>query len=1373
MKAKLSVTACLLFLLSLGLLSLWAEPIKTTLVSSADLGGEERYRGHIALDKPIYRPGESVYARVTILDVRNNEPFNDGESLNATTEIKGPKGDIVSSGYAQGLDSVLGFSWKIPAEQAGGEYLLKVSFPSNGFPPAERKFDIRAFRAPRLKSQIVFLRDGYGPGDKAAASLHVERAEGGIPEGARVNISARVDGNEIHASTGKIDREGNCQAVFDLPANIEKGEGTLAMSIEDGGIVETAAKTIPILLQSLDVQIYPEGGDLVEGIQSRVYIEAKNFSQKPADISGIIKDDSGKTVTEFTTEHLGRGRFSFTPQKGTSYFLHITKPSGIKKEFPLPAVKTEGAVLTAIQEILGQGEKAKFKISSGITGNLKLTICRLETEIGSRKIAIKKGEIQEVAIDLKDTQGILIATLWSENGSPLAERLIFKKPAKKLGISISVKEKNSTPGSAVNLSIKTVDENNKPVGAVVGVTVTDESVLEMIEKREQPPRLPVMVLLENEVKELEDAHVYLDDTNPKSPAALDLLLGTQGWRRFALVNITKFFEEYGDVGRRATAIRIVTNREKEQLAVFADAMGEEEAMPQNAMARDKGAVPEPPPTAVPEQAPLEEMKEGKILNEPMPNPQIMPPPARDAAGPMAGALEAGNKKMMERELLYIPDINEPKNDMAYIRVYAHQTQPDRNAAERNDFTETVYWNAGVKTDNKTGEAKIKFQLSDSVTSFKVTADGFSRSGSLGEGNAAIESVKPFSIEPKIPLEVSAGDMTLIPIGVVNNTNDKLNNVTISPKAQDPLEPSIIKTFEISGKQRLRKVLSVFIGSGSIPVDLTLEAKAGSYQDKVTRKVSVKPRGFPIEVAFGGMLSGNAPYTTTVSIPANILAGSLSTKAVVYPSPLANLSEALERLMQEPNGCFEQTSSTNYPLVMAQQYFTTHTGMNPELIKKSQDLLEQGYKRLIGFECKNKGYEWFGGDPGHEALTAYGLLEFTDMGKVREVDTQMVERTKAWLLARRDGKGGFLRDSKAIDSFGRAPEATTNAYITWALLEAGEKNLEKEVAQIREQAGKSDDSYIIALGANVMNQSGDKDGAKKLMEKLAKKQSKNGDVQGASTSITQSSGEALAIETTSLAVSAWLQNPNFAANVENAMKFLAEQCKSGRFSSTQSTILALKAIIAYDKARSKPKAPGSVRLYIDGTPAGNSVSFDEKTKEVIQLPDFNSLLKAGNHTIELKMTDGSDMPFSLTVNYFSDQPANSNECKLSFETSLRDSKIREGKITEVQVKVANKTDGALPMPVAIIGIPGGLEPRHDQLKELVKSKTIDAYEVIGRNIILYWRAMKPSQVNQVTISLTAAIPGNYEGPACRAYQYYCDEHKIWTPGLKVEITPSGS
>ena len=131
--------------------------------------------------------------------------------------------------------------------------------------------------------------------------------------------------------------------------------------------------------------------------------------------------------------------------------------------------------------------------------------------------------------------------------------------------------------------------------------------------------------------------------------------------------------------------------------------------------------------------------------------------------------------------------------------------------------------------------------------------------------------------------------------------------------------------------------------------------------------------------------------------------------------------------------------------MILRYLLSHTGVNPGLVKRAQALLDAGLKRLTTFECREKGYEWFGGDPGHEALTAYGLMEFTEMSAVtNNVDPAMLVRTRNWLMSRRDGKGGFLRNPRALDSFGGAPADTTEVYITWALSQSDVTGIDAEV-----------------------------------------------------------------------------------------------------------------------------------------------------------------------------------------------------------------------------------------------------------------------------------------------------------------------------------------
>jgi hypothetical protein len=169
-----------------------------------------------------------------------------------------------------------------------------------------------------------------------------------------------------------------------------------------------------------------------------------------------------------------------------------------------------------------------------------------------------------------------------------------------------------------------------------------------------------------------------------------------------------------------------------------------------------------------------------------------------------------------------------------------------------------------------------------------------------------------------------------------------------------------------------------------------------------------------------------------------------------------------------------------------------------------------------------------------------------------------------------GNGRFNLNSKAIDSFGGAPADTTNAYIVWALIESGEKGLDKEIAFVKTTASSTQDSYIVALGRHILHATGDKAAARQLMDKLAKSQESAGSVKGAITSITRSGGDALAIETTALSVLAWMRDPAHASHVEKGLKWIVEsRAKSGRFGS-QSTILALRSIVAYDNAHARPK-----------------------------------------------------------------------------------------------------------------------------------------------------------------------------------------------------------
>ncbi|MBL8921007.1 MAG: A-macroglobulin complement component [Myxococcaceae bacterium] len=1343
------------------------------------VGGPTRFLSSVSTDKSIYKVNETVFVRGVVLDANTHVPAPNGTP--AQIVIKGSKGEVLTQGQSVVQDGAFGFSYPLGPDAPGGEYRVEAR-GAWGHATAVRRFEVRAYRPPRLTSQITFLREGYGPGDSVSATLETKRAEGGIPVGAKITVVARVDEKEISRSTTTVDASGKASVTFPLPRAIERGEGTLAFTIEDGGVLETATKTIPILVSTVDVAMYPEGGDLVAGLPSRLYLEARTPAQKPADLAGVVIDESGAEIATFRTEHEGRGRVKLTPTKGAKYSLKITEPAGIAKRFPLPPVVTDGAVITSLTDTSPAKEPVKATIAWTGDRLVTVTLRQRDRELDTVTLDAGKQKGADVSLKAGQASGVLVVTVTSKDGVPLAERLVFREPEQQLGIELKADRERYVPGAPVKLTIKTTLDG-KPASAVVGVTVSDESVFEILERREQPPSLPVMVLLEADVQELADAHVYLDPKNPKAKLAVDLLLATQGWRRFALLSVQDFLTRYGDKAERALAFAQPRPRyeEFEDALAGAGPLADEGGGPRGrpmAIVKPRpmpaNAAPPPMPAAPVMPAPPQPRQPAPVVVAARPPPP--PPPAekpiadrqRRADDPAPEAkkvarLEAGaglfDKNIATGESIAF-------RSFVSVREFAHQVRPDRKPNDRLDFAETLYWSAAVRT-NAQGEATVSFGTSDAVTSFRASVGGYTDTGVLGSATSTLKSVQPFFVEPKLPLEVTSGDVVRLPVAFVNGTKEPLANVTLALAAKGDLKFQAPAAFSLKADARERRVVELGIGAGTKTANLTLTSNAGGYQDVVTRELKVKPKGFPVEQSTGGLLTANGRASWKVTLAPDTVPGSQATSIAVFPSPAANLTQALKRLVMEPGGCFEQTSSTTYPMTMALQYFQSHSGVDAALVRDAQDKLDRGYKRLAGFECKQKGYEWFGEDPGHEALTAYGVLQFTDMKKVRPVDDAMLARTREWLLKQRDGKGGFERRRRALHVWVEDKDAS-DAYITWALLEGGEKSLTAEVARVKDSVKTTKNAYVVALAANVLALAGDASGAKDAMTKLAALQKDSGLVGGGTQSIVGSTGESLELETTSLAALAWMRQPAFALNVEKSMKALADSCKDGRYGATQSTVLALRAIVEFDKKKAAERKPGSVKLFVDGKPVGGAQKYDGSTQGAITFADVGELMAPGEHTLELVQEGGSPVPFSIAVRSNRVKPDSSPDTRVALDVKLGQGALKEGDVIEATARLTNLSDAPLSTVVAIVGVPGGLEPRIDQLKELVKAKTIDAYEVMGRDVVLYWRGMTPKQQVRVPVSLLAAIPGKYTGPASRAYLYYGDEHKAWVDGLAADI-----
>jgi alpha-2-macroglobulin-like protein len=112
----------------------------------------------------------------------------------------------------------------------------------------------------------------------------------------------------------------------------------------------------------------------------------------------------------------------------------------------------------------------------------------------------------------------------------------------------------------------------------------------------------------------------------------------------------------------------------------------------------------------------------------------------------------------------------------------------------------------------------------------------------------------------------------------------------------------------------------------------------------------------------------------------------------------------------------------------------------------------------------------------------------------------------------------------------------------------------------------------------------------------------------------------------------------------------------------------------------------------------------------------------------------------------------------------------GETVRLNAVISNRTANGQPMTLARLGLPGGLAFQNWQLKELREKGQIAFFETRAREVILYFRDLKPSEVKTIGIDLVAAVPGRYTGPASSAYLYYNDAAKHWAAPLAVSIAP---
>ena len=318
----------------------------------------------------------------------------------------------------------------------------------------------------------------------------------------------------------------------------------------DTGILETVLEAetnrqitslFPIKnsFQEADIQFFPEGGELIENIEGKVAFKAIQEKGLGIGVKGEITDNTGKVISKLEAQHAGMGVFSLRPETGKTYTANLLFANGLKKTIPLPAIKPSGIALSVINSQTANlvlqiaGNPAYFAANQDKTYYLiarsKGIICfAAQTKLNTIIIgaSIPKTKFPE---------GIVQLTVFSSAGEPLTERLVFIKHAGMTSLSLSSDKKVYGIRQPVKMNV-IAKTRNIPVEGNFSVSVINETKVPQDE--DEAITILSTFLLSTELQGyIEKPNYYFNQIDEKKLADLDLLMLTQGYRKFSYKEI--------------------------------------------------------------------------------------------------------------------------------------------------------------------------------------------------------------------------------------------------------------------------------------------------------------------------------------------------------------------------------------------------------------------------------------------------------------------------------------------------------------------------------------------------------------------------------------------------------------------------------------------------------------------------------------------------------------------------------------------------------------------------------------------------------------------------------------------------------------------
>ncbi|MHC4387452.1 MAG: MG2 domain-containing protein [Planctomycetota bacterium] len=1089
----------------------------------------------LTTDKPLYQPGQTIHIRALTLSQPEMKPLTRAEVIFEVEDSKGNKVYKVSKTTDEyGISHT---DFVLANELNMGTYRVRAIAAGM---KEEKTVTVDRYVLPKFKINFKTDRNFYQPGDLVKGEIQVDYFFGKPVAGGKVQIECAkfdVEYVDFQSIEGKTDEKGHYSFEVRLPKHfvgqpLETGKASAKFDIK---VVDTAdhkekiTKNVTVTGSPIIVAAVPESGELIGGLENRIYIVTTYADSKPAKCKVTWKNPADGGVITIETDEAGFGEVTVRPQTNSGISMSLSAKDN-QGHTGRANVELKARDRKDDDSILLRTNKSLYRIrdrlvlsvfSTRKSGTVYIDLIKDRQTYLTRTLELRNGEASDkVTLDATLAGTVQVnAYLIGANGVIVRDRRLFLvDPADDLSIEITSDSDTYLPAAEAELKFKITNKRGRGVASALGVMVVDEAVFALQEM--QPGLEKVYFYLEKEIATPRyEIHGYeLDQCiSPPVPlpgvrdiavrrdtAARVLLASAEGVGDYPLhVNTYQRDNKAQALQQKMSEFMIPRYRKiQKALEKFSKKHREEKRFKKRIglnLLVEKGYLKRED-TLDPWGAAMKiagqwcngcQNYHNFVLTSPGIDGKWST--ADDTSVPYRTYRKGELWGEQERENRFLLRAANGEFDMALGapgvameglagdngialasltldhsgRMPGVRPEPVRI---RQYFPETLYFNPAVITDGR-GQAILNVPLADSITTWRLTCMASSATGQLGSTTAGIRVFQDFFVDIDFPVSLTQNDQVHVPVAIYNylKTNQK---ILLQVKKEDwfELEGLAEKTVTLAPSE-VRAVYFPIVAKKIGFQKFTVIARGSNKSDAVARTVEIVPDGKEHLVSESSRLEGTVTHTITIPDQAIDDASKIFVK--IYPGVLSQVVEGLDKMLRMPFGCFEQTSSVTYPNILVLDYMKSTGKITAELQMKAEGFINAGYQRLVSYEVPGGGFEWFGKAPAHRILTAYGLMEFYDMSKVYEVDPAIITRTQQWLAKCQDNDGSYkpskggIREG-AINKFTDDVLRNT-AYITWALAstEYQGPELGKGVAYLQKHLDEMKDNYTIALTANAL------------------------------------------------------------------------------------------------------------------------------------------------------------------------------------------------------------------------------------------------------------------------------------------------------------------